>query len=194
LAHDAPGGYWDDDTEYQNQFHRKVIHPDSVQLKVNKSGHITQIEMAIPKNEYAGINLSDGDKYGINIYYDDANGDTEQYASTFDQYSFVYFSVSNTTNIDGGQEILPTEFSLQQNYPNPFNPATSIKYQVSSIENVKLTVYNSLGQCVAILVDEQKSPGVYEIKFNGINLSSGVYFYRLTAGSFVQTKKMILLK
>lgn len=194
LAHDAPGGYWDDDTEYQNQFHRKVIYRDSVQLKVNKSGHITQIEMAIPQNEYAGINLSEGDKYGINIYYDDANGDTEQYASTFDQYSFVYFSVGNTTIIDDEQETLPTEFSLQQNYPNPFNPATNINYQVSSIENVTLTVYNSLGQCVAILVDEQKSPGVYEIKFNGINLSSGVYFYRLTAGSFVQTKKMILLK
>ena len=94
-------------------------------------------------------------------------------------------------------DFIPTEFSLSQNYPNPFNPVTSIKYSVSSIENVTLKVYDILGNEVATLVNEDKSPGTYEVEFGVAqisNLSSGVYFYQLKAGNFVETKKMVLLK
>lgn len=90
--------------------------------------------------------------------------------------------------------ILPTEFSLSQNYPNPFNPSTSIAYSVPSNEFVSLKVYDILGKEVAVLVNEEKSAGNYEVNFNAENLSSGIYFYVMTSSNFSKTNKMILLK
>ncbi len=92
------------------------------------------------------------------------------------------------------QYALPTEFKLEQNYPNPFNPETRIRYQVSSISPVTLKVYDILGNEVTTLVNEQKGPGYYEVDFNAVSFASGVYIYRLQAGSYVSTKKMILMK
>jgi hypothetical protein len=95
----------------------------------------------------------------------------------------------------------PTLFALKQNYPNPFNPTTTIKYSIPASlnsskggANVKLSVYDVLGRAVVRLVDEEKLPGNYEVKFDGSNIPSGVYFYRIQAGSFSQTKKLILIK
>lgn len=90
--------------------------------------------------------------------------------------------------------VLLDGFRLEQNYPNPFNPSTSIQYQVSSISNVSLAVYDILGKEVATLIDEHKSAGKYEVEFNASQLSSGVYLYQLTAGNFIVTKKMVLLR
>jgi len=89
---------------------------------------------------------------------------------------------------------LPTVFSLLQNYPNPFNPATTIRYGLPQKSVVQLTVFNTLGQLVATLVQGEEEAGYHEVKFDGSGLSSGVYLYRLTAGSFVQTRKLLLLK
>ena len=91
-------------------------------------------------------------------------------------------------------DVPPSEFTLFQNYPNPFNPSTRIKYQVSSISQVSLKVYDLLGREVATLVNEYKPAGSYEANFDAKGLSSGIYFYKLQAGSFVQTRKMVLLK
>ena len=85
-------------------------------------------------------------------------------------------------------------YELSNNYPNPFNPVTRIKYEIANSENVKLKVYDILGKEVANLVDAQKEAGRYEILFDASSLASGIYFYRLQAGDFVQTRKMILLK
>jgi hypothetical protein len=101
------------------------------------------------------------------------------------------FEYSNIVEVDFS---LPIEFSLEQNYPNPFNPSTSIQYTISSKQNVQLLVYNVLGKEVAILVNEEKPAGNYEVNFDASKLSSGVYFYQLQAGSFVETKKMILIR
>jgi len=95
-----------------------------------------------------------------------------------------------------------TQFVLEQNYPNPFNPSTKIKFTIPSSVirseekklSVQLKVYDVLGNEVATLVNEKKSAGFYEVVFDASNLSSGIYFYRLVAGSFIQTKKLILLK
>ena len=91
-------------------------------------------------------------------------------------------------------ENLPTEFSLNQNYPNPFNPTTVINYDIPEATNVVLTVYNMLGQKMTTLVNENKSAGRYSINFDATLFSSGVYIYRLEAGQFVSTKKMMLIK
>lgn len=88
----------------------------------------------------------------------------------------------------------PGSIFLYQNYPNPFNPITNIEYQVSELSIVILKVYNILGKEVATLVNEEKHPGNYEVDFNGSNLTSGVYFYQLKAGNFIETKKMTLLR
>jgi len=88
----------------------------------------------------------------------------------------------------------PLTFSLKQNYPNPFNPSTMIKYSIPETEVVKLSIYSVLGEEVAVLFDGMEEAGFYEISFNASSLPSGVYFYRLIAGNFVETKKMLLLK
>jgi len=91
-------------------------------------------------------------------------------------------------------EELPLEFYLSQNYPNPFKEKTIIKYCVAYKTRVQITVYDSEGKEIEKLVDEKKKPGTYELTWNAANLPSEVYFYRLKANDFVQTRKMILLK
>ena len=104
----------------------------------------------------------------------------------------------------GEENSLPTEFSLLQNYPNPFNPSTTIKYSIpivetlsrsaGSLQNVQLKVYDILGHEVATLVNKTQREGNYEATFDASNLVSGIYFYKLTYGSFSESKKMLLIK
>jgi len=91
-------------------------------------------------------------------------------------------------------EIIPCEYLLSQNYPNPFNPTTTIKYSIPELSFVTIKIYDVLGSEVATLVNEEKSEGSYELNWNAVNLPSGVYFYRIQAGNFIDTKKMILLR
>ncbi len=93
-----------------------------------------------------------------------------------------------------GSDISPVSFSLEQNYPNPFNPTTKIKYSIPAASKTKLVVYDVLGNEVAVLFNGEKPAGIFEVNFNAASLSSGVYFYKLQSGSFVQTRKMIVLK
>lgn len=88
----------------------------------------------------------------------------------------------------------PIQFALEQNYPNPFNPSTAIRYQLSMATHVKLCVYDILGREVATLVNQRQSAGQYSVVFNAQSLSSGTYFYRLTAGEFISIKKMLFVK
>ena len=89
---------------------------------------------------------------------------------------------------------IPEVFSLEQNYPNPFNPETKINFSLNKISNVKLTVYNVLGQKVASLVNGRMNAGAHTITFNASHLASGVYFYQLEAGDLKINKRMLLLK
>jgi hypothetical protein len=89
---------------------------------------------------------------------------------------------------------IPNNYSLSQNYPNPFNPTTTIKYAIPERSFVELKVYNALGQEVTTLVNQEQDTGFYEVSIKAAHLSSGVYLYKLKAGTYVETKKMILLK
>ncbi len=101
------------------------------------------------------------------------------------------FEFSNVIEVDAG---VPKQFALDQNYPNPFNPTTMIRYELPVASTVSLKVYDVLGREVATLVNERQEAGAYSVTFNANTLSSGVYFYRLQAGNFVATKKMMLVK
>jgi hypothetical protein len=101
------------------------------------------------------------------------------------------FEYSNVIEVDAG---LPKVFALEQNYPNPFNPSTVMSYQLPVASNVSLKVYDVLGREVATLVNGRQEAGRYSVSFNAASFASGVYFYRLQAGNFVQTKKMMLVK
>jgi len=90
--------------------------------------------------------------------------------------------------------ILPQVFYLSQNYPNPFNPSTKIEYSISEVSFVQLKIYDILGNEIAELANEEQTAGVYRAEFSGEGLTSGIYFYILQAGSFVETKKMVLMK
>ena len=102
--------------------------------------------------------------------------------------------LSEFTGISKEDKYLPKDFSLSQNYPNPFNPNTVISYSLPSASNVKLIVYNTLGQTVKTLESGYKNAGKYTVTFNASDLPSGIYFYKLEAGQFSQIKKMILIK
>ena len=125
--------------------------------------------------------------------------------------SFTNIDPDTILTITEGQSIgiknitsgIPKEFKLEQNYPNPFNPVTKIKFSVSPLPGgvsegrgglVKLIIYDILGNEVTTLVDAQLKPGTYEVDFDGTNFASGIYYYRLTAGEYIETKKMIFIK
>jgi hypothetical protein len=124
---------------------------------------------------YADKNLSNG-KYYYRLKQMDYNGSYE-YSDVVE----VEWRFFNT-------------YLLEQNYPNPFNPITTIGFGVKEKANVKIVVINSIGEEVAVILNGEMEPGFHQVQFNGVNLTSGVYFYQLKAGSFIETKKMILIK
>jgi len=101
-----------------------------------------------------------------------------------------YSSVSVNTI----SELIPNKFNLSQNYPNPFNPETTIKFAIPENEFVKINVYDVLGREIASLVNEKLKAGTYEVNFNGSNLPSGAYFYRMTTDKFNDIRRMMLIK
>jgi hypothetical protein len=190
------GGMWDDEAAYQGRFGRRVIDPTSVTLRVNFSLPEAQIEMAIPKSNYAGLTLAAGTKIGLNITYSNVKNISEFWASTFDRYSFVNFVVDELVSVDEklARERTTSKFALEQNYPNPFNPSTEISFQLPVRSLVTLTIFDVLGREIATLINGEKSAGSHTIEWNAASMSSGVYFYQLRAGNFVATKQLTLLR
>jgi len=150
-------------------------------------------------------------KFGIN-YGDDANNQggndnenaiganhqinlfsTAWYCEALDTFG-VMKEKDFVSNVEPINQVTPSNFSLDQNYPNPFNPSTTINFSLPVEAFVTLDIYNAIGQKVASLVNETKSAGNYTVDFNASTLTSGIYFYKISAGSFTETKKMILMK
>ena len=143
------------------------------------------------RGEYEINSLPIGD-YILVVHRIGASSATRNVNLTMEGLTNVIFSLEEAPFILNNTA--PKEYVLTQNYPNPFNPETKINYLIPVSGGVKLSVYNTLGQLVDVLVNEMQTSGSYSVSFNGSGLSSGVYIYQLESGSFVQTRKMILVK
>jgi len=151
----------------------------------------------VPFEEAAlyGFDLEDGEP----LFYDNSVSyrnqpivaNHELYAIATDKV--VVFENIETT-IDNAENLFPQRFKLAQNYPNPFNPTTIINYELPITNHVNLSIYNLLGQKVAVLVNEQKRAGHHQVEWDASHFSSGVYFYQIDAGEFQDVKKMVLLR
>ena len=111
----------------------------------------------------------------------------------------LYFYPRLVTTIISDDEKIPFRFKLDQNYPNPFNPSTTIRYQLSVVGRVELTIFNISGQYITTLVKQEQVVGNYQVQWDGrdnqgIEVSSGVYFYRLKAEALINTRKMLLVR
>ncbi len=193
---DHPGaGMWDTHPDYQDEFRRRVFYPASVDLGVNLNFPKIRIEMAIPRNKTAGLHLVPGDSLGWNINYGKVNNKPGNWATTFDQYRFVYFKlIDQMATPTEKQPEVARNFKLEPNYPNPFNPSTQISYSIPKGEHVSLKVFDILGREVATLVDGFQKAGPHRVTFDAGHLSSGIYLYRLESATHTQTRKMMLMK
>jgi len=124
----------------------------------------------------------------------DGDGDMDVLSASVADNKIAWYENMGVVGIEAISNEIPIEFSLSQNYPNPFNPITKIRYQLPQESKVIIKLYDILGSEVITLLNEKKEPGVYEVDFNAQHLSSGTYIYRIIAGDFVETKKMILLR
>ncbi len=154
-----------------------VSFPVSAQMLISSGGGF--LENTVMSLEFTAGDVIVGDFSNSNI-----------------QISGGFVSVGSSVIVSNAPEIdLPRKFGLSQNYPNPFNPTTVINYDVPHSANINLDVFNSIGVKVATLVSDSKPAGSYTIQFSANYLSSGMYFYRLSAdGATISTKKMLLIK
>lgn len=167
-----------------NQLHLQHINPEGVtsfpeEGKIVSTGHGEDFQSM----------CSDGDGT-VMLAWEDMR---PLYTSDIYAHKIVVPGLVTEVNDDKMNNVL-SDFSVSQNYPNPFNPITTISYSIPATEIVQLKIFNILGEDVLTLVNEEKQVGNYQVNFNAKYFASGVYFYRLQAGSFVQTRKMILLK
>jgi hypothetical protein len=156
----------------------------------------------ITSNNLVSASISPGQAVACagftSIYYDSTFVSHFNLKFEISSNGFVYWSMDTTVYVSlsavDDETLSLITYNLEQNYPNPFNPTTTIKYQIPHRSNVSLKIYDIIGNEVAELVNAEQEVGYYNIDFNAAKFSSGVYFYRLQAGSFVQTRKMILMK
>lgn len=171
----------------------KIVLRWKTATEVNNMGF--EIERSRNKNSFVKIGFIEGNGN---------SNSTKEYRFTDEntpaaKYAYRLKQIDNDGTFEYSKEVaidiaMPAKYALEQNYPNPFNPATRIQYSISSPQNVQLKVFNILGNEISVLVNERKEPGTYIVNFSAVNLPSGIYYYRLEAGSFTETKQMIVLK
>ena len=177
---------------------RDVILSWTTSSEINNSGF--EVEKSSVKfqmsNEWSKVGFVQGigNSEAVNNYEFTEKGlNTGKYKYRLKQIdfngNFKYYELTGEVNIG-----IPDKYELSQNYPNPFNPVTNLEFGISKLGFVSLKIYDVIGRELVTLVNEIKEPGYYKIKFNGSNLASGVYFYRMTAGEFIAVKKFVVLK
>ena len=155
--------------------------------------YFVSINIVLTKDAGVAYIPSESDITNITDYYIFLLGDSLHFSKWYAGSTFYPFTWTDLSSIQETNEQIHS-FSLSQNYPNPFNPTTTITYEIPYREQVTLKVFNTLGQEVTTLVDEEKSQGRHKIEFDASGLSSGVYFYVLSTSDFVESKKMILMR
>ena len=166
--------------------------PSSVGVEYGPSlsSSVSQIGQATSENYY--VITADLEKYWLWGFQDSPVNMTQTGKDLF--VNIVDYMLNTLVSVDEEGITKPESFKLNQNYPNPFNPTTKISYSIPSNENVTLKIYNLLGSEVATLVNEKQAQGSYEVSFNATDLTSGIYFYKITSDNFTQVNKMMLLK
>ncbi|MFA5010704.1 MAG: LamG-like jellyroll fold domain-containing protein [Ignavibacteria bacterium] len=162
--------------------------------ETNNSGFgVQRLDAEGSWNEVAFVKGHGTTSTPVNYSYEDKNLTTGTYSYRLKQVdyngNYEYFNLNSNVEIG-----TPQKYSISQNYPNPFNPATKIYFDIPKVSSVKISVYDVSGREVKVLVNEKYQPGNYETVFDGSMFSSGVYFYKIQAGDFTETKKMILMK
>ncbi len=171
---------------FLNDAHALVFYVSSDLLNWQEGGKISANNASI---DYAGsyieLKCDVENEFLTTAWIDNRTGNSEIFYGKADLPELVGVKSNNE---------IPTEFVLQQNYPNPFNPTTTISFALPQQANVTITVYNSLGEEVAELINREMNAGFQSVNFDASNLSSGLYFYKIDAGNFVDVKKMLLIK
>lgn len=162
------------------------------------TSNFTGANFTLYENDGTGIFINRNDllsnQAGSCAVFHDRDNDGDMDMTGIDELQDLLILFTNDGIVKVEEENISEVFALYQNYPNPFNPETSLQYAVGSRQYVTLKVYDVLGNEISILVNEEKSSGTYEVKFNADDLPSGLYFYTLSSGSYSETKKMILIK
>ena len=202
-------------TVYGAEFNQQItLYESTFDSSWQLTNFDTSTSLEITKVDgYGTLKLSNGNYECIRVKKDHTGyGDKEYIYMTKEGVFLLVGGVSgsapDTGFVAGGYQLLlsasivdvsdkkikPNNFDLIQNYPNPFNPTTKISYSIPKTSLVQLKVYNTLGKEIAVLVNKEQTEGNFEVEFNAKGLSSGIYFYRIQAGNYIVTKKMILMK
>lgn len=191
LMNDTNRVMWDDGT-HGDATAGDTIYTITYYLSPD-SGHVVGQECKFGIN--GGDNEGGEGGYGNNhiVNVDDSQAESYLYIA-FGSINPVYYSDWTYTPGVAVSDVVPVSYALEQNYPNPFNPVTTISYQLAETGGVQLIVYDMSGRRIRTLVNEYANAGSYKVSFDASDLSSGVYFYQLTAGNTVITKKMVLMK
>lgn len=170
---------------------------DNFQVKVTVNGTISEVGGELVNSSGVVVDVIESTSDNPFILIAPSNGIYTVYAG-FANPAKKWDSTTAVINLTGVDEHFiapnPKSFELYSNYPNPFNPETKIRYAIAKTTFTTLVVYSLLGQEVVILINEEKTPGVYEVTFDGSKLISGMYIYKLQAGDYTKTKKMVLIK
>ena len=185
---ESGAGLWDDEGGYELHFGSRVFRQSQVNLAVELIWPRVRIEMAIPRRSSAGLTLEEGDSLGVYVNYEKVNNQSSQWATTFDQYSFVTFTLGAVgTSVNEPEPPAGSDrLALEPNYPNPLRDETRIAYTVPETADVELVVYNVLGQRVRVLQrDQAVAAGRHVVTWDGRSdgggrVASGVYLVRLT--------------
>jgi photosystem II stability/assembly factor-like uncharacterized protein len=173
-------------------FHIAYVKGTDSTYVITSNNNIGGINPAISGSAYSNNNGTTWN-YINNLAYGSASFSSPNSGWSAGMNDSVYKWVGFLTEVNENS-LTADDFRLSQNYPNPFNPSTTINFSIQTSGFVTLKVYDVLGDAVATLVNEEKPAGVYQVSFNAADLSSGIYFYKLRAGNFVETRKMILIK
>jgi predicted CXXCH cytochrome family protein len=171
-------------------------------LQVEIQGLLDQLKARLPQDEEGNVSITDSSvtlteaqaAYDYFMVENDRSLGVHNPQFVFGILKASIEALGGTVAVDYAKNTAPQDFTLSQNYPNPFNPATTIQYTIPAGSNVKIVVYDALGEQIAVLVDGFQNAGTHTTNFNAANLASGIYFYRMEAGNFVKVNKMLLLK